>query len=66
MARENEAPHADTDPRRGAGAERVNMPEGLRRERKPPYGPDTGRTGEKRTPEKSRPADDRHVKPEKK
>jgi hypothetical protein len=60
MAREDQARGADTDPRRGPNPERVNMPEGLRRERKPPYGPPTGRPDEKRTAEKSN-ALDRHA-----
>ena len=54
-------PHADTDPRRGPDPERTNMPEGLRRERKPAYGPETGRTREKPTPDKSRHAGNRKV-----
>jgi hypothetical protein len=56
MAEHDQAPHADTDPRRGPALDRVNMPDGLRRERKPPYGPKTGRT-----PENSRRAQDEHV-----
>jgi len=65
MGREDQAPGADTDPRRAPDPERVNMPERLRRERKPPYGPETGRTDEKRVPEKSRHARDQHVAEEK-
>jgi hypothetical protein len=56
-----QAPHADTDPRHRPDPERTNMPEGLRREPKPAYGPETGRTDEKRTPDKSRHARDREV-----
>ena len=48
MAKHDQAPHGDTDPQRGPDPDRVNMPEGLRRERKPPYGPTTGRTDEDR------------------
>jgi hypothetical protein len=61
MAEHDQAPRADTDPRRGPDPDRVNMPEGLRRERKPPYGPETGRSDEKRAPEKSRHPRDQHV-----
>ncbi len=56
-----QSPHADTDPRRRPDPERVNMPDGLRRDRKSPYGPTTGRTQETRTPEKSRHPRDQHV-----
>jgi len=61
MARHDQAPHADTDPRRGPDPDRVNIPEGLRREPKPPYGPKTGRTNESRTPEESRPDGDQQA-----
>lgn len=53
-------PHADTDPRRRPDPNRTNMPEGLRREPKPPYGP-SGRHDEQVEPEKSRHAKDRQV-----
>jgi hypothetical protein len=55
----DQSPHAETDPRRRPDPERVNMPDGLRRERKSPYGPQTGRR--ERAPEKSRSARDEHV-----
>ena len=55
------APHADTDPRRAPDPRRENIPEGLRRSRKPAYGPRTGRNREATEPEKSRHARDRHI-----
>ena len=54
------APQADTDPRRGPDPARTNMPEGLRRERKPAYGP-SGRHDEKVAPEHSRHAQNRQI-----
>jgi hypothetical protein len=61
----DQSPHADTDPRRRPDPERVNMPDGLRRERKSAYGPQTGRTEETRAPEQSRHARDEHVREKK-
>jgi hypothetical protein len=57
---ENQAPHADTDPRRRPDPDRSNMPEGLRRTRKPAYGP-SGRHDEKVEPENSRHAKNRQI-----
>ena len=55
------APHADTDARRTPDPNRRNMPEGLRRERKGPYGPKTGYANEKAAPQEGRHARRRHV-----
>jgi len=41
-----QAPHADADARREPDPRRVNIPEGLHRERKPAYGPARGRHSE--------------------
>lgn len=59
-------PHADTDARRRPDPERPNVPEGLRREPKPPYDPRSGRGAESTEPTKNRHARDRHVAEEKK
>ena len=59
-SRENQAPHADTDPRRRPDPDRTNMPEGLRRDRKPGYGPNA-RHDEKVAPEKSRHAENQQI-----
>ncbi len=56
----NQEPHADTDPRRRPDPNRSNMPEGLRRARKPAYGP-SGRHDENVEPENSRHAKNRQI-----
>ena len=43
---EEKASHVEADPRDLPDPDRVNMPEGLRRERKSAYAPTTGRRGE--------------------